>query len=151
MDRLVRLFRSFDTRHYLIIAALWTLGIIVALTIPTPGLPKVDPSLTLDKVAHVVLFSGLALFWMRALRPEDDTAAWSVPWRRVAVVAGGGVVFAVASEFYQLIIPFKRSADPYDAIADIVGVALGIGAYLLYRSRTANRSTRAPSRSGNGP
>lgn len=141
MDWLVRLFRSLDTRHYLIVAALWTAGIIVALTIPSPGLPSIDPSLTLDKVAHVGLFAGLAVFWMRALRPEEMPVPWTVPWRRVRNVFFAGLVFAVASEFYQLIIPFKRSADPYDALADVIGLLIGIAVYLAYRHRTAERDS----------
>lgn len=140
MGRLIKILRAFDTRHYLIAAAIWTAGIITALTIPSPGLPKIDPSLTLDKVAHVILFAGLAIFWMRALRPDDqgsNTERWRVPWRQTLVVLGGGIAFAVASEFYQKLLPFKRTADPYDAVADGVGLVLGLVAYLLYRHRTA--------------
>lgn len=139
MDWLIKILRSFDTRHYLIAAAVWTAGIITALTIPAPGLPKIDPSLTLDKVAHVILFAGLAIFWMRALRPDDQSSQserWAVPWRRTLIVAGGGIAFAVGSEFYQMLLPFKRTADPYDAIADVIGLILGLSAYLLYRYNT---------------
>lgn len=140
MDRLIQFLRSFDTRHYLIAAAVWTAGIITALTIPAPGLPKVDPSLTLDKVAHVILFTGLAIFWMRALRPsnsQSERMQWSIPWRRTLAVFGGGVAFAIGSEFYQMILPFKRTADPYDAVADIAGLMVGLVAYLVYRKTTA--------------
>lgn len=140
MDRLIQFLRSFDTRHYLMAAGVWTAGIITALTIPSPGLPKVDPSLTLDKAAHFILFAGLAIFWMRALRPSDadsERVQWSVPWRRTLTVFGGGVVFAIGSEFYQMILPFKRTADPYDAIADIAGLIAGLIAYLVYRKKTA--------------
>ena len=136
MDQLIAFLRSFDTRHYLIAAAVWTMGIIAALTIPVPGLPKIDPSLTLDKVAHVVLFAGFAVFWMRALRPDDqghETEQWAVPWRQTLVVTGAGIAFAIGSEFYQMLLPFKRTADPYDALADIIGLVLGLSAYLLYR------------------
>jgi VanZ family protein len=139
MDRLIEILRSFDTRHYLIVAAVWTVGIITALTIPTPGLPKIDPSLTLDKIAHVVLFAGLAIFWMRALRPAErgsEAQHWTVPWRQTLIVMSGGTVFAIGSEFYQMLLPFKRTADPYDAIADVVGLILGLCAYLLYRYNT---------------
>ncbi|WP_179862256.1 VanZ family protein [Longibacter salinarum] len=148
MNWLSRLLRSLDTRHYLILAALWTAGIIVALTIPAPGLPKVDPSLTLDKFAHVILFGGLAIFWMRALRPDEPRVPWTIPWRRVRNLFLGGLLFAVGSEFYQLIIPFKRSADPYDALADVVGLVLGLGTYLLYRSRTVESNEEPAAREG---
>ena len=140
MDRLIAILRAFDTRHYVIAAAVWTAGIITALSIPSPGLPKIDPSLTLDKVAHVILFAGLAIFWMRALRPDDqssETKHWSVPWRRTLIVTGGGIAFAIGSEFYQMLLPFKRTADPYDAIADVMGLFLGLSTYLLYRYKTS--------------
>lgn len=154
---LLRLLRSFSTRQYLVIAGVWTTGIVIALSIPSPNLPEIDPSLTLDKIAHLVLFAGLAVFWMRALRPEEASTAGDassddaspgrspqpLPWPRAAGVFVAGVAFAVGSEFYQKILPFKRTADPYDAIADIVGLILGLSAYLLYRRR-ATRADPAP-------
>jgi len=167
MMPLLRFLRSFSTRQYLVIAGVWTTGILVALSIPSPNLPEIDPSLTLDKVAHLVLFAGLAVFWMRALRPSDASAsdasasddepgdaapgdaaptgrsARPLPWTRAAGVFAAGVVFAVGSEFYQKILPFKRTADPYDAIADIVGLILGLSAYLLYR-RFSTQADPAP-------
>ena len=149
------------------IAGVWTTGILVALSIPSPNLPEIDPSLTLDKVAHLVLFAGLAVFWMRALRPSDASpsdasasdgasgdgasgdgasagcSAPPRPWTRAVGVFAAGVVFAVGSEFYQKILPFKRTADPYDAIADIVGLILGLSAYLFYR-RFSTQANPAP-------
>lgn len=162
MMPLLRFLRSFSTQQYLVIAGVWTTGILVALSIPSPNLPEIDPSLTLDKVAHLVLFAGLAVFWMRALRPSDASpsdasasdgasgdgasagcSAPPRPWTRAVGVFAAGVVFAVGSEFYQKILPFKRTADPYDAIADIVGLILGLSAYLFYR-RFSTQANPAP-------
>jgi VanZ family protein len=134
--------RAFARRHALSLAVLWTLGILVALTIPTPGLPEAPATIDLDKVAHAVLFVGLGVLWMHALQPSSgDTPRHAR--RRGAGLFLAGVFFAGLTEVYQYVLPIERLGDPYDALADVVGLALAILGYIAYR--TVQHQRRASS------
>lgn len=105
-----------------LLPVLWTLGILAACSIPGRELPAA-PIAGLDKVAHVVLFAGFGWLWARALPARR--AAW-------AGLLGAGLAYAVFTEWYQGLLPLGRSADPYDALADALGLVLGL---LLARRR----------------
>lgn len=79
-----------------------------------PGSPEAGPSLVphLDKLVHVLLFGGPA-FLLRRLTTR---------WWPVALVA----LHAPASELVQHRLIPHRSGDPWDLVADLVGVALGV-------------------------
>ena len=58
-----------------------------------------------------------------------------------------GVLFAGGTEVYQQIIPVRRMSDPYDALADAVGLLIGILLYgLLARYGYAESSTASAPR-----
>jgi VanZ family protein len=84
---------------------------LVVLFAPTTGTPPLLPGL--DKAVHLVLFAALAV-----------TGRWA-GLRPLALVAGL-VVYAGASEVLQGVLPLGRSADPVDALTDVVGIAIGI-------------------------
>jgi hypothetical protein len=143
-------FPSFRSRTYRILAVLWTVAIIVALSIPVPDLPEVNPALGPDKIAHVVLFAGFGLLWLRAVRPEEaekpeeaeqaeeatgTSAAPSHrrPWVRVGATTLVGILFAAGTEVYQGVFMPHRMADPYDAAANVLGLLLAVAAYRLLR------------------
>lgn len=117
------------TRRWLRWAAgLWTLGILAACSLPGPSMPPA-PDLGLDKVAHVVLFFGFGWLWLISAPPAATYAAW---------VGLAGVLYAVGTEVYQGALPFlDRTADPYDALANLIGLSLGIAvaSYQRHRSR----------------
>ena len=80
---------------------------------PSPG-PPVDTT-GVDKVVHAFLF-GLPAF-----------LAWLIgPWGRWLAVAM--VIHAPLSEVIQATYLPTRSGDPWDALADLVGVLIGIAA-----------------------
>ena len=66
-----------------------------------------------DKIVHGVLFAALAL--------TSRLAAVGV----VPLVIGLAA-YAGASEVLQGVLPIDRDADPFDALADLVGVAVGV-------------------------
>lgn len=110
--------------HWL--AAAWTLFILAACSIPGRDLPSV-PLPDFDKLAHVVVFTVFAVLWMRAGSASART--------RLAVVAGG-FAYAVFTEIYQGWLPFERTPDPFDALANMIGVVLGVALYSwLYARR----------------
>lgn len=143
-------FPSFRSRTYRILAVLWTVAIIVALSIPVPDLPEVSPALGPDKIAHVVLFAGFGLLWLRAVRPEETGEAQDAPeteqaadaspqtvnrrpWVRIGTTTLVGVLFASGTEVYQGVFMPHRMADPYDAAANVLGLLLAVAAYRLLR------------------
>ena len=77
---------------------------------PWPVSPGGLPGL--DKVVHLVTFGSLALAGLRAGLP----ARWLLP-----VLAG----HAVASEVVQELLLGRRSGDPWDVVADLLGVLAG--------------------------
>jgi hypothetical protein len=74
-----------------------------------------------DKLVHGFVF-GLAVW------------AWSRLRRRWAwLIAALFAAHAVASEFIQWRFLAERTGDPWDVVADLAGVALGLGAALRWR------------------
>lgn len=106
---------------------------LVALYLPDPpssgGIPGVD------KVVHVAIFLAPALLGVLAGLP-------------VSVLAPVLIAHAVISEVVQHTLLPGRGGDPWDAMADIVGIAAGLalGSALLLRLR----SRRSPGQASGG-
>lgn len=84
---------------------------LLVLYAPDHGAPSVATP-GLDKVVHAVIFAAPAVTGLFAgLRP-----AWFVP----ALLA-----HAIASEIVQHVLLANRQGDPWDVVADVVGVLLG--------------------------
>lgn len=103
----------------------WTLAILIGCSIPGDDLPS-SILLSFDKLAHLLAFVGFGWLWLRAY---PDAA-------RTILIAG--LLFAVGTEVYQHLMPIGRHFDPLDALADAVGLLLGLG--------VAWRQTRQPGR-----
>lgn len=125
---------SFSTAQYRWLAILWTGGILVAFSLPPSSLSSVEPALSYDKAAHFGLFGVFGGLWMRALCPPNGVDLnRRLPRYAVRIMAFGGL-FAVASEAYQWLLPTGRMAEPYDVLADVLGLTTGILAYVFYAS-----------------
>lgn len=100
-----------------------------------PALPASLPGL--DKLGHAAIFAApvfCLLLAGRSIRTGrfGRTAGWLVP-----------VIFlahAVVSEGIQYAFFAHRDGDPFDALADVVGIGLGFGAAFLI-SRAWSRAT----------
>ena len=110
----------------LLLAWGWTLVILVLCWTPSDKLPldKAVPSFFafqhLDKLVHFGIFAVFGVVWMRAVT-SPGRAAW---------VLAGGIALAVVSEVGQGLSIIARDPDVFDALADAVGVAAGVWAYL---------------------
>ncbi len=116
------------------VALLWTLGILIATTMPTGGVPNVEVS-HMDKLVHFAMFFGFGTLWM-----------WALPHplkRRLGIVVIVGVMGAVGTEGLQLIVPFDRNPDIGDVVANMLGLGAGIGLFLAMVQ--ARRSESHPS------
>lgn len=131
-----------STTHYRWLAGLWTAAILVGFSLPAASLSPVSAALSFDKAIHFGLFAVFGALWMRGLCPPDAQDGWARFRRRGLQLGIAGVLFAGGSEVYQQLMPIRRMADPYDAIADIAGLVVGILLYAIYMARVrARRST----------
>lgn len=130
--------------HYQWIAALWTIGIVIACSLPPSTLSAAEPTLGYDKLAHFGLFAGLGFLWFRGLCSPKGTTRRHL-WRMGRRLLLVGVLFAVGTEVYQEILPIERTAELYDALADSAGLVVGLGTYLAYAiyRRSAPRASRS--------
>lgn len=106
-----------------VLAAAWTLVILALCSIPGPSLPDTE-ILSYDKLGHAGMFAVFGWLW-----------AWAVPDVHVGWVLAAGVAFAVFTEVYQGLLPFDRTPDLFDALADLLGLLAGLLACRLWRRR----------------
>jgi VanZ family protein len=92
----------------------------------TSALPSL-PSSVSDKDAHVLLYVGLGVLVARAVSSGRGTLTWGGFAATVVFAA----LYGLSDETHQLFVP-GRQFDLWDAAADIVGGALGGGAFWLW-------------------
>lgn len=103
----------------------WALVILALCSVPGSSVPDVA-LLSFDKVGHFGMFFIASWLWLRAW-PEH-------PKRVVAV----GLAFSVGTELFQGLMPFLgRSADPFDVVADVLGLLLGLALWRWWHRRPA--------------
>ena len=115
MAAVSRLFKPLRNRRFWL--ALWVasvLGVVVVCLIPPPPLPPLPDNS--DKLEHFAAYFLLAAGAVQVFRRGRVLA-----WVGVALVAQG-----VCIEFAQGALTANRSADPFDALANAVGVAAGL-------------------------
>lgn len=105
-------------RYWRVLAVGWTLGIVVACSIPGSSLPSSD-LWEADKLIHFGLFAGFGTLWMLSLTGSAR--------RRALWVLGTGLAFAGGTEVYQGWLPFGRSPDVLDALANGAGLLVSVG------------------------
>lgn len=99
-------------------------GVAVAVILYLTLAPSNDvpgSSLVWDKAAHAIAFGLLAIVGLLM----STHRRWAV----VAAVIGLGLAIEVA----QSVMPYGRQGDWRDALADTIGVALGVGLWAFAR------------------
>jgi VanZ family protein len=108
-------------RHPRLWLSLWWLAVVlvfVVCLVPAPDLPMAPPGG--DKIEHFLAYFLLAASAVQLY--EGRRVLW-----RVAI---GLVVLGIAVEFAQGALTTTRSMDPWDAVADAIGVAIGLASVL---------------------
>ncbi|CAG4998361.1 hypothetical protein DYBT9275_01985 [Dyadobacter sp. CECT 9275] len=95
----------------------WTFLILLACTWPGKDIPAA-PVVGFDKLVH----AGLFIVWINLWLLQSKGNA-----NRLIVI---GMGYGLALEFYQQLLPFDRTFDWWDAVADAVGVLTG---YLFFK------------------
>lgn len=131
------------TAHYRLLAVLWTVGLILAVTLPTGNVPRVQPAPGFDKIVHAVLFGGFGILWLRGLCPPIENGLSSrFPWRGFLLLSVG-VLFAVGTEVYQHLAPIERMGSTYDVAADLFGLFVAFAGYYAHHDCSMNRTVLA--------
>lgn len=102
-------------------AFVWTSLLLVACLMPSQWLQVNESQVHVgishfDKLVHVVLFAGFGFLWFQAARSRRG-----LTWVLVA-----GVALAVFTEFGQALPIVGRDSDPFDGLADVVGLLIGL-------------------------
>jgi hypothetical protein len=105
---------------------IWTLLILVACTWPGKDIPAA-PVVGFDKVVHSSLFTVWTILWL-LIYPQKS--------RSIVLL---GMAYGLGLEFYQQLLPFDRTFDWWDAVADAVGVLIGYGITTLLLNRYRQR------------
>lgn len=108
------------------IAITWTLLILLACSWPGKDIPQA-PVVGFDKLVHAGLLVGWTVLWLLVYPAKSKTIILL------------GVTYGLGLEFYQQILPFDRTFDWWDALADSVGVLLGYGFKTLVLDRYLQR------------
>lgn len=95
-----------------------------------------------DKVEHLVGFGLPCFLVLLAAHLHARSAGRLLRRRTIALVVSLFVVHAVVSEVVQGTAYTSRAGDPYDALADLAGTALGFLGHLLVRRAGAGVAVR---------
>jgi VanZ family protein len=94
------------------VAVVVTLVVLAFLWAPPPPDPKLDIPY-LDKYLHLGLFFAIAVSW-RFARMRDKA------------VLVGGVLLGIVTEIVQGTLPWPRTPDVLDVVADAIGIAIAL-------------------------
>lgn len=98
------------------IAIFWTALILLACNWPADDIPK-DPVPGFDKIVHIGFFTGWAILWRMRF-----------PNKIINIIAIG-ITYGFIIEVLQHILPFNRTFDLTDLLADTAGIFLGLVFY----------------------
>ena len=103
-------------------------AVVILLLTGLPGscLPKVKPALGIDKIAHLLMYFGLAFLCLWGYRKpyqERETAfRRKACWLTLAISILYGALTEVMQEF---LVP-GRVGSVYDWLADLIGAVIGV-------------------------
>lgn len=119
------------TRNY-VLAIGWTLLILAGCSIPGNDIPKIGFDLfEMDKLVHFSMFLVYGWLWSMAL---PQTMQSKLSW-----VGVSGLFYGIGTEIYQGMLPWDRTPDPMDAMANMLGLFMAILVYGIRSNRKAGR------------
>lgn len=107
-------------------AICWTLLIIVAVFIPGEHVPR-QPVFEFDKFIHAGLFFGFTLLWTFALARGSLL--------RTFVILCVAIFFGLLTEWLQGQLPYNRSMDQFDMLANGTGAVLAFLVWVMFGAR----------------
>ena len=120
-----------EPRTLLFLGVSYTLFITIASISPTKDLPAIDIP-WLDKIAHIVLYLLLTVIWLSYAYAQKSN---SISLKVMLLVLFGCFVYGIIIEVIQDRMTSFRRADTLDVVANLVGVILGWGMFILTKNR----------------
>ena len=120
-------------------ALMWTLVILIIIAIPGNYIPKphgVWELISPDKILHFGMFAPLSFFIAWGIFKDQKTRVTAI-----IISLAFGIIYAIATELLQYFVVTGRNGNIYDAIADVIGVILGL---LLFHKIIKNKSIKNP-------
>lgn len=105
---------------------LWALFILILIGLPgnfVPQVPKFIDLFSPDKIIHLFLFATLSFLLMRSLYMHKANKHRVF---YILITLTFGIIYGVSTELLQFFVFIGRNANPFDALANIIGVILGI-------------------------
>ena len=123
---------------YLLPILLYCLLIFIESSLPSPGgVPDMGP---VDKLIHILMYMILGALVLRGFlgmgksADKNTTLIWSIFL---------SALYGVSDEIHQYFVSV-RSADPFDALADLTGSFIGVFFYLIFVVGYANVVRKIP-------
>jgi len=113
----------------------WTSIIFVIIAVPGNYIPKphgIWEMMSPDKIVHLAMFAPLS--FLSAWGVYRTSGRLKLSFIFAAIY---GVVYAISTELLQYFVISGRNGNLYDAIADVVGVLLGL--LLFYKLHKGQR------------
>jgi VanZ family protein len=110
----------FIKKYYL--AILWALISLTACGVNGNSLPKINLDISIDKIAHIVLFGVQA--WLILM--VNQKRGSGLNWKQAHIAVVVSIVYGIVIEGLQATVFINRSYDYADMVAD------GIGAVMCY-------------------
>ena len=121
-------------------AVAWALLILLLTGVPGSYFPKVTSFwewLSPDKAVHVFIFGVQTFLLLRAFHEQYLSSKNRFIYR--SAILSVTILFALLTEVLQAYVFIGRNGNVYDFIADVVGVGVGLLAYiLLFKKKKAN-------------
>ena len=127
---MLALIRNLSSR--LIIPVLWTLLIIILLSVPGSAIPKVSIGLQhVDKLVHFVLFGIFPVLWSYYFIQKKGKSNWKHMIILFCIIS---ILLGISLEYVQHYFVVNRDFDVIDIIADTLGaIVFGILLVLFER------------------
>ena len=126
------------SKYYLPVV-IWAVRMMIVSSIPNLGPQPLNFTFG-DKIEHFIEYAILGFLLSLAL---FKTRSRPIMLSAIAICAAYGII----DELHQLFVP-GRDADPFDALADIIGSAAGVGIYARLKNRFTSLSFRQPRSDG---
>ncbi len=122
-------------------ALVWALLILVLTGVPGAYFPEVKSFwewMSPDKSVHIFIF-GVQTFLLLIPFNEQYLAGRNRLVYRIALLSIA-ILFALSTEVLQAYVFIGRNGNLYDFIADVIGVGLGLLAYILLNKKKKAKS-----------
>lgn len=115
-------------KHY-VWSLLWAAVILILCSLPSESTDSIPKFPGIDKLVHAGFFFVLSVLLLNGEARKQRTSRPS--WRIAIRVISFSTLFALFTEFIQWKVFTYRSAEAWDLFADVVGIGMGVFAYLL--------------------